>query len=151
MLKVKRVYEPATAADGARYLVERLWPRGITKESLKLDGWLKDLGASESLRRWFGHDPAKWHEFCRRYRLELDSRHATWKTLLNLARPRNVTLLYSAHDTEHNNAAALKAYLEDQLWRVAKPRRTNASHVGATEHAGRGVPIRRPRSPQEDR
>jgi uncharacterized protein YeaO (DUF488 family) len=89
--------------------VERLWPRGITKVSLKLDGWLKDFGASESLRRWFGHDPAKWHEFCRRYRVELDAQHKTWRTLLERARRRNVTLLYSAHDTEHNNAVALKA------------------------------------------
>jgi uncharacterized protein YeaO (DUF488 family) len=109
MLMVERVYEPPTPSDGARHLVERLWPRGITKVSLKLDGWLKDFGASESLRRWFGHDPAKWHEFCRRYRVELDAQHKTWRTLLERARRRNVTLLYSAHDTEHNNAVALKA------------------------------------------
>jgi uncharacterized protein YeaO (DUF488 family) len=151
MLMVKRVYEPVTPSDGARYLVERLWPRGITKESLKLDGWLKDLGASESLRRWFGHDPAKWHEFCRRYSVDLGARHETWQTLLKLARRRKVTLLYSAHDTEHNSAVALKAYLEDQLRRAAKPRRTNAGHVGAKERAGCSVPIRRTLSPREDR
>lgn len=115
MLSVKRVYEAPGSDDGARYLVERLWPRGIKKENLIMDAWLKEVAPSNDLRRWFGHDPAKWDEFQRRYRAELDANPSAWKPLLEASKRGNVTLLYSARDTEHNNAFALKSYLEEHL------------------------------------
>jgi len=114
MIQVKRVYDPPDAKDGARFLVERLWPRGIKKEALQMQDWLKDVAPSGELRRWFSHDPAKWREFQRRYFKELDGNREAWQLLLQAARRRNVTLLYSARDTEHNNAVALKEYLEKQ-------------------------------------
>jgi uncharacterized protein YeaO (DUF488 family) len=119
MLKLKRAYEPAAPGDGTRYLVERLWPRGIRKEALRLDAWLKDVAPSDALRRWFSHDPAKWPEFRRRYTAELDSNVDAWQPILDAARRGTVTLVYSAHDTEHNNAVALKDYLEARLKRRA--------------------------------
>ncbi len=115
MLVVKRVYEPPGRQESARFLVERLWPRGMKKDSLKMDGWLKDVAPSDALRRWFGHDPAKWQEFRRRYWAELDARKDSWRPILEAARRGDVTLLYSARDTEHNSAVALKAYLEKHL------------------------------------
>ncbi len=115
MIQVKRVYESAGAHDGARYLVERLWPRGMKKENLKMDGWLKEVAPSDELRRWFSHDPAKWAEFQRRYSAELSRRRAAWEPLVQAAQHGTVTLLYSAHDEEHNNAVALKKYLERRL------------------------------------
>ena len=115
MVVVKRVYEPAARGDGTRLLVERLWPRGMKKESVKADGWLKDVAPSDALRRWFGHDPARWNEFCRRYWVELDAREEEWHPIQKAAGRGTVTLLYSARDTEHNNALALKAYLEMYL------------------------------------
>lgn len=113
MIAVKRVYEAPEPDDGARFLVERLWPRGMKKESLIMDGWLKEIAPSDGLRRWYGHDPAKWQEFQRRYRAELDAHPAVWQPLLDASRRGNVTLLIAARDTEHNNAVALKLYLED--------------------------------------
>jgi uncharacterized protein YeaO (DUF488 family) len=111
MVRIKRVYDPPEPEDGARFLVERLWPRGVKKERLRADGWLKEAAPSGELRRWFGHDPAKWPEFRRRYFAEL-ARHAdAWKPIRQAARRGNVTLLYSAHDEKHNSALALKAYL----------------------------------------
>ena len=115
MLNVKRVYEAPKANDGARYLVERLWPRGMKKENLIMDAWLKEVAPSSELRRWFGHDPAKWDEFQRRYRAELDENPSQCKPLLEAVQQGNVTLLYSARDTEHNNAVTLKSYLEERL------------------------------------
>lgn len=115
MLKIKRVYEDSSAGDGARYLVERLWPRGMKKESLHMDAWLKEVAPSTDLRRWFEHDPAKWDEFQRRYRAELDANPGAWKPLIEAARQGDITLLYSARDTEHNNAIVLKSYLEKHL------------------------------------
>jgi len=115
MIKVKRVYEEESPDDGARYFVERLWPRGIKKESLHMDGWLKDLTPSTELRQWFGHDPEKWPEFRRRYVAELDRAQASWAPLVEAARRGTVTLLYSARDTEHNNALVLKNYLERKM------------------------------------
>jgi uncharacterized protein YeaO (DUF488 family) len=115
MIALKRVYEPAEAADGTRFLVERLWPRGVRKSALVLDAWLKDVAPSTELRRWFGHDPERWQEFRRRYAAELDARPDAWAPILQADRSGTVTLLYSAHDTEHNNAVALKAYLESRL------------------------------------
>jgi uncharacterized protein YeaO (DUF488 family) len=115
VIKIKRVYESAGPADGTRILVERLWPRGMRKEELTLDCWIKDVAPSTDLRRWFGHDPAKWEEFRRRYFAELDAHTPALQPLLEAARKGNVTLLYSSRDTEHNNAAALEEYLNAHL------------------------------------
>ncbi len=115
MIRVKRVYEQMESGDGKRFLVERLWPRGMKKEDLRMDGWMKDVAPSDALRKWFGHDPARWEEFSRRYVAELEANRDSWKELLDAARQGTVTLLYSAHDQEHNNAVALKRFLEDRL------------------------------------
>jgi uncharacterized protein YeaO (DUF488 family) len=115
MIKLKRVYESPEPTDGTRFLVERLWPRGMRKEALDLDGWLKDVAPSAPLRRWFGHDPARWEEFCRRYTAELSARPAAWQPIVDAARRNTVTLLFSAHDVEHNNAVVLRDYLEARM------------------------------------
>jgi uncharacterized protein YeaO (DUF488 family) len=115
MIRLKRVYDPPSAEDGERYLVERLWPRGMSRQSLHLSGWLREVAPSAELRVWFGHDPAKWAKFRRRYFRELDTRPEAWKPLLEAARRGTVTLLFSARDAEHNNAVALKEYLERHL------------------------------------
>ncbi len=110
MLNVKRVYDPPAAADGYRILVDRVWPRGFTKEKARVDAWRKDLGPSDALRKWFGHDPKKWDEFRRRYRAELETT-GRWKDLRALAeraRQEDVTLVFSARDAEHNQAVALR-------------------------------------------
>jgi uncharacterized protein YeaO (DUF488 family) len=117
MIRIKRVYDSLESTDGSRFLVERLWPRGIKKESLPLDGWLKDVAPSDALRRWFKHDPRKWREFCRRYVAELESKPEAWRPLLAAAQHGALTLLYSARDEAHNNALALKGYLEAKLKR----------------------------------
>ncbi len=113
-IRIKRVYEPPTAEDGRRYLVDRVWPRGATKAMLRLDGWLKDVAPSAVLRRWFGHEPARWPEFRRRYFAELARHPETWQPLLAEAARGSLTLLFSARDTAHNNAAALRDYLLSQ-------------------------------------
>ena len=110
MLMVKRVYEAAEPEDGTRFFVERLWPRGMKKESLRMTAWLKEVAPSDALRRWFGHEPAKWDEFRRRYFAELDTKPETWQPILEALRQGDVTLLYSAHDGKHNNAVALQEY-----------------------------------------
>ncbi|MGE0823714.1 MAG: DUF488 domain-containing protein [Candidatus Binatia bacterium] len=115
MIKVKRVYTPHTPDEGTRFLVERLWPRGMKKESLPLDGWLKEVAPSDALRRWFRHDPKKWGEFRRRYVTELNSKPEAWQPLLEATRRGPVTLLYSARDPDCNSAVALKNYLESIL------------------------------------
>ena len=115
MLKLKRVYDPLESDDGRRILVDRLWPRGMKKENLSIDGWLKDLAPSDTLRHWFGHDPARWEEFCRLYDAELEANAEAWRSLLGLAEKQDITLLFSAHDMEHNNAVALRAFLEARL------------------------------------
>jgi uncharacterized protein YeaO (DUF488 family) len=110
-LQIKRVYDPPAKADGHRVLVDRIWPRGLSKVAAQVDEWLKDIAPSTTLRRWFGHDPEKWNEFLRRYHRELDANPSAVAKLRTLARVRRVTLLFAARDTEHNNAVALKAYL----------------------------------------
>lgn len=115
MLKIKRVYEKAESSDGMRFLVERLWPRGIKKEALKMKAWLKDAAPSPDLRNWFGHDPLKWSEFQKCYQAELKAKPEAWTPILQAAEQGDVTLLYSAHDTEHNNALVLKKFLEKKL------------------------------------
>lgn len=112
MIQTKRVYEAASPRDGKRFLVERLWPRGIKKEDLKMDAWLKDVAPSPALRQWFRHDPAKWPEFKKRYRAELLAHPDAVEPLRTAARRGNVTLLYSARDQEHNSALLLKQFLE---------------------------------------
>src|ERR1044071_5557270 len=115
LLKTKRVYESATSSDGARFLVDRLWPRGIKKEELKMKAWLKAVAPSPDLRKWFAHDPDKWQEFQKRYRAELKANPDSWEPLLEAAKQGDVTLLYSARDTEHNSAVLLKEFLEERL------------------------------------
>lgn len=116
MIKLKRVYhDERESGDGVRYLVERLWPRGIKKSALGIDGWLKDAAPSTELRKWFSHDPEKWQEFRRRYFAELDHAPDAWAPIDEAARKGAVTLLYSSHDEEHNNAVALKEYIEHEL------------------------------------
>lgn len=115
MINAKRVYEKPGPGDGTRFLVERLWPRGIRKESLQMEGWIKDVAPSDALRRWFGHDPAKWAEFQHRYFRELDDNPGAIRPIMEAARRGNVTLLYSTHDMEHNNAIALKEYLSKHV------------------------------------
>jgi uncharacterized protein YeaO (DUF488 family) len=114
MITIKRVYEE-TPSKGTKVLVERLWPRGVKKVDLDYDEWLKDVAPSTGLRKWFSHDPAKYQEFQRRYYKELDDHPEAWQPILAAARKGTVTLLYSSHDTEHNNAVALKRYLETKL------------------------------------
>lgn len=115
MIQLKRVYDPPDSADGARFLVERLWPRGVKKSSLAIDAWLKDASPSVNLRKWFHHDPALWNEFRRRYFIELKESPASWLPILKAARRGDVTLIYSSHDSEHNNAVALKEFMIQSL------------------------------------
>ncbi len=116
-IQVKRVYDPPQADDGARFLVERLWPRGMKKTELTMDGWLKEVAPSTELRQWFGHDPLRWSEFRRRYYAELSQRPEAWEPIVAAARRGNVTLLYSARDEEHNAAVALRDYLKAKITR----------------------------------
>lgn len=120
MILLKRVYDRAGPKDGRRFLVERLWPRGIKKSGLPLDGWLKDIAPSTELRKWFSHDPGKWAEFQRRYRAELQGKPQLWKPLLDAARKSTITLVFSSHDLEHNNALVLKQFLESHLGKASK-------------------------------
>lgn len=115
MIQLKRVYDKREPEDGARFLVERLWPRGVRKTAVHIDGWQKDVGPTDQLRKWFSHDPAKWTEFQHKYFAELAQRPETWQPLLKAAEHGTVTLLYSSHDTEHNNAVALKSFLQAKL------------------------------------
>lgn len=101
--------------DGTRFLVDRLWPRGIKKEKLEMQAWLKDVAPSPDLRKWFAHDPAKWEEFQQRYRAELEAHPDAWQPILEGAKQGDVTLLYSARDTVHNSAVLLKTFLEDHM------------------------------------
>jgi len=115
MIQLKRVYEKRERQDGARFLVERLWPRGLRKADLQMDGWQKEVAPSSQLRRWFSHDVGRWTEFQHRYFAELEKRPEAWRPILESAKRSVVTLLYSSHDTEHNNAVALKRFLEEKL------------------------------------
>ena len=112
MITLKRAYDSVSPTDGRRFLVERLWPRGVSKAQLRVDAWLKEVAPSTELRKWFSHDRGKWSEFRRRYFRELDSRPDAWQPIVSAARQGRVTLVYSSHDTEHNNAVALQQYLQ---------------------------------------
>ena len=114
-IRIKRAYESAAEDDGARVLVDRLWPRGVSKSAAALSLWLKDIAPSAELRSWFGHDPARWTEFARRYRAELRSHQEAVDRIRELVKRGPVTLVYGARDTVHNDAVVLAAYLEDPL------------------------------------
>jgi uncharacterized protein YeaO (DUF488 family) len=117
-VRLKRAYEPASADDGTRILIDRLWPRGVSKDKAALDDWFKELGPSTELRQWFGHDPARWDEFQQRYRAELHEHADLLERLRALARDKRLTLVYSAHDEAHNDAVVLREVL---LGRSKKP------------------------------
>jgi uncharacterized protein YeaO (DUF488 family) len=110
-LQLKRVYEPPAKEDGLRILVDRLWPRGLTKEKAKVDHWLKEIAPSTELRKWFNHDPAKWNEFKKRYREELKHNKEQVAILKAYLQQGMVTLVYGAKDEEHNDAIVLKEWL----------------------------------------
>jgi uncharacterized protein YeaO (DUF488 family) len=112
MIKLKRAYDPLDEEDGFRVLVDRVWPRGVKKEDLALDLWLKEIAPSSSLRKWFGHDPQRWPEFCQRYEAELKEQGDLVDFLKEISDHGVLTLVFSASDAEHNNAVALKKYLE---------------------------------------
>lgn len=114
-LQVKRVYEPAAKNDGYRVLVDRLWPRGLKKEDAALDAWAKEVAPSTALRHWFNHDTSRWDTFRHKYATELDKHAEFWRPLAEQAARHRVTLLYGARDEDHNNAIALKAYIEAWL------------------------------------
>ena len=111
-IRLKRVYDKPTKADGRRVLVDRIWPRGLKKNEARIDQWLKEIAPSTALRKWFAHDPGKWREFKKRYSAELDDQREQVEQLARAAKKRTVTLLFGAKDTEHNNAVALKEYIE---------------------------------------
>ena len=114
-IEVARAYDAPPPGGARRFLVDRLWPRGVGREGLALDGWLRDVAPSDDLRRWFGHDPQRWAEFRRRYAAELESNPAAWAPLLEAARAGDVVLLYGARDPERNNAVVLRDHLRGHL------------------------------------
>jgi len=126
MIDLKRAYDPANSADGTRLLIERLWPRGVKKTSHKIKSWIKDVAPSTELRKWFSHDPAKWKKFRSRYFDELKAKPDAWQPIIDAARHGTVTLIYSSHDTEHNNAVALQEFLERRLHKKETARKRAA-------------------------
>jgi uncharacterized protein YeaO (DUF488 family) len=127
MIQIKRAYEPGIRGDGRRILVERLWPRGMKKEALQADAWLKEVAPSTPLRKWFGHRVERWEEFRRRYRKELSANPHAWSGILAASKRGTVTLLYSAHDPEHNGALVLAQYLTQR----SQARRPSAKRAKA--------------------
>jgi uncharacterized protein YeaO (DUF488 family) len=131
VITLARVHDDAATGGGPRFLVERLWPRGVRRADLQLDEWVKDVAPSDELRRWFGHDPEKWDEFRRRYFAELDGRPQAWAPLRDAAAAADVTFLYSSRDAEHNNAVALREYVTARLTEGAPhDRRSPADRAG---------------------
>jgi len=114
-LQVKRIYDPPARSDGFRVLVDRIWPRGLSKDVAKLDAWIKDVAPSAELRKWFGHEPSRWASFKRRYFRELDERQEALEQLLGACTARTLTLLFAAKDPAYNNAVALKEYLDARI------------------------------------
>ncbi|MGG1946650.1 DUF488 family protein [Trinickia sp. NRRL B-1857] len=114
-IDIARAYDEPGPDGRIRFLVDRMWPRGVSKASLGIEAWLRDVAPSTELRRWFGHDPARWEEFQARYRAELDANPASWQPLLEAAERGPVTLLFGARDREHNQAIVLQAYLAHKL------------------------------------
>ncbi|MDD3718098.1 MAG: DUF488 domain-containing protein [Actinomycetota bacterium] len=115
MIKVKRVYDKPSREDGARILVDRLWPRGLSKEAAALDAWLKDVAPSDELRKWYGHDTSKWEEFKKRYASELAGKEDLLESLVDKARDGALTLLFGSREERYNNATAIKEMLETRL------------------------------------
>jgi uncharacterized protein YeaO (DUF488 family) len=115
MIQLKRAYDPIEKSGGWRFLVDHLWPRGVKKEALQIERWVREVAPGDKLREWFGHDPAKWKGFQRRYAAELDKKPETWEPLLRAARDGDITLVFGARDTAHNNAVVLKEYLEKKM------------------------------------
>jgi uncharacterized protein YeaO (DUF488 family) len=114
-INLTRAYEPPNKADGTRILVDRLWPRGLTKRKAKIDLWLKEIAPTTELRKWFGHDPKKWRSFCRRYQRELKGHPDQLKLIRSKAQEGTVTLVYGARDQEHNEAVVLKNWLQGEI------------------------------------
>ncbi|RYE86154.1 MAG: DUF488 domain-containing protein [Hyphomicrobiales bacterium] len=112
MFRIKRIYDPFDPTDGTRVLVDRLWPRGVTKRNAQIDLWLKEIAPSPALRAWFAHDPARWTDFQRRYRRELQQQPSAVARLRDLGSLGPLTLIYAAHDTVHNHARVLAEYLD---------------------------------------
>jgi len=119
MIRIERIYNPVKG-DGLRILVDRLWPRGLTKDEAKIDLWLKELGPSNELRKWYGHDPARWVEFKKKFFQELDQKKELVEQILIREKEEDLILLYGAKDEEHNNAVALKEYIETILRRQSE-------------------------------
>ncbi len=111
MIRIKRIYDPAAPDDGKRIYIDRLWPRGMKKEEVKMDEWLKEVSPSDSLRKWFGHEPSKYAEFKKRYTKELEKQSEVLERIRKESKKETVTLLFSAKDVEHNNATVLKELL----------------------------------------
>ena len=132
MLQIKRTYDPPARADGRRILVERLWPRGMKKEALAADAWMKEVAPSTELRKWFDHRVERWEEFTRRYRAELTANPTAWQPILDASRRGTVTLLYSAHDVLHNGAVVLRDYMAER-------------EAGASHRTKRDVPSHKKR------
>jgi uncharacterized protein YeaO (DUF488 family) len=110
-----RAYDPPGDDDGVRVLVDRVWPRGIAKDELHIDDWLRNVAPSTELRKWFGHDPQRWATFVERYRAELDDEAQAWQPLADLAKRGKLTLIYGARDREHNQVVVLRDYLLEKL------------------------------------
>jgi uncharacterized protein YeaO (DUF488 family) len=133
VIRLKRVYEPVARGDGRRVLVERLWPRGVRKDDPRVGEWLRDVAPSGELRRWYGHDPARWAQFKRRYRAELrrPEQRRLLETLADEARRRNVTLVYAARDTERNSAVIVREALEGDAAAVTRAGATGRARTRA--------------------
>jgi len=132
MIGIKRTYDPPSRRDGRRILVERLWPRGMKKESLAADVWMKEVAPSTDLRKWFGHRVERWEEFRRRYWEELDANPSGWEPILEASSRGPVTLLYSAHDTLHNGAVVLRDYLLEREAGRSPPKEHEAHRLEST-------------------
>lgn len=145
VIQIKRAYEEPAPTDGRRFLVERLWPRGVKKEELAAEAWLKEVAPSTELRKWFDHRVERWEEFQRRYRAELDANPAAWEPILEASRRGPVTLLYSARDTQHNGARVLREYLAERGAAPATRRRSAASAATRKRRgaSGRGPAAKR--------
>jgi uncharacterized protein YeaO (DUF488 family) len=137
MIRVKRTYDPPARGDGWRVLVERLWPRGMKKEALAADAWLKEVAPSTALRKWFDHQVERWDEFRRRYRDELKAHPDAWQPIVDAGRRGTVTLLYSAHDTLHNGAIVLRDYLMERNGKRRSSRRPAHGRVASDRAGGR--------------
>jgi len=134
MLRLKRVYEPAAPSDGRRILVDRLWPRGLTKEAAAVDTWMKEIAPSAELRRWFGHAPSRWAEFKRRYRRELRGHQRLVRQIAAMASRRRVTLVYGARDEAHNDAQVLAGIVRVRMKAATRARRPGKRQQTSNGH-----------------